>query len=102
MSSSSREYGDREPVTRSVHDRPWTADLETAAHAESRELVVAEALDAVEQTTAGTRVDIVTHERHGHPSEYLYREIESEAGTRTVRDGGRCGCGGYVTRIDGR
>lgn len=89
----------REPVTRNVHDRPWIADLETDAHAENRQLLVAEALDAVEQTTPGTRLDVVTHERHGHPSGYLYAALESRAPSVDVSDGGRCDCGGYVTRV---
>lgn len=92
-------YGDREPVTRRQHDRPWTADLETPAHADNRDLVLAEAMDAVKQTAPGTHVDIVTHERHGHPSGYLYSALESVISNGTVRDAGRCTCGGYVTRV---
>lgn len=95
----SRSVESREPVTRNVHDRPWVADLETDAHAENRQLLVAEALDAIEQTVTGIRLDIVTHERHGHPSDYLYAELESSTVSVDITDEGRCDCGGYVTRV---
>lgn len=92
-------YADREPVTRWKHDRPWVADLETAEHATDRALTVAEAVDAVEQTYPGQFVDLVTHERHGHPSTYLYEAIRSVDHPVELWDEGRCSCGGYVTRV---
>lgn len=92
-------YTDREPVTRREHDRPWVADLETEEHASSRTLTLAEAVDAVEQTRAGRFVDLVTHRRHGHPSEYLYEPIRSMDRRVDISDEGRCSCGGYVTRV---
>lgn len=92
-------YDAREPVTRRVHDRPWVADLGTADHAENRQLLVAEAVDAVEQTIRGIHVDIVTHERHGHPSDYLYANLRSIGASIEITDEGRCDCGGYVTRV---
>jgi|AntRauTorcE11898_2_1112593.scaffolds.fasta_scaffold53998_2 putative CGCGG family rSAM target protein len=94
-----RAYADREPVTRRAHDRPWVADLESEAHAADRQLTVAEAVDAVEQTRAGGYVDLVTHERHGHPSSYLYEALQSVERRVELSDEGRCPCGGYVTRV---
>lgn len=99
MPGTSQKYAGREPVTRRVHDRPWAADLETDAHAADRQLVVDEALDAVDQTRPGQYVDLVTHERHGHPSTYLYEPIRSLDLQVDVYDEGRCHCGGYVTRV---
>lgn len=92
-------YDAREPVTRRTHDRPWVADLETPAHAADREFVVAEAVDAVEGTAPGTYVDVVTHERHGHPKEYLYDRLLSGTPATGLVAKGRCECGGYVTRV---
>lgn len=99
MSETVARYEGREPVTRRVHVRPWVADLESPAHAEDRRLVVDEAIDAVEQTAAGTRVDVVTHERHGHPAEYLYPRLDTRFDGLELSDDGRCHCGGYVTGI---
>lgn len=92
-------YADREPVTRRKHDEPWVADLETAEHATDRHLTVAEAVDAVEQTRTGRFVDLVTHERHGHPSSYLYEAVRAVDRCVDISDRGRCSCGGYVIRV---
>lgn len=99
MSNTIRVSESREPVTRRVHDSPWAADLETAKHAEDRELVVAEALDAVGQTRTGQHVDLITHRAHGHPATYLYPVLESLDDALEITDPGRCDCGGYVSRV---
>lgn len=95
-------YADREPVTRREHDQPWVADLESDAHVASRRLTVSEAVDAVEQTRPYRFVDLVTHERHGHPSSYLYEAVRSVDRPVEISDEGRCSCGGYVTRVSVR
>lgn len=92
-------YEAREPVTRRGHDRPWAADLETADHATNRQRIVDEAIDAIEQTHVGQFVDLVTHTQHGHPSTYLYSELQSLDTAIRISDRGRCSCGGFVTRI---
>jgi putative CGCGG family rSAM target protein len=92
-------YADREPVTRRAHDRPWVADLESEAHVADRQLTVSEAVDAVEQTRTGRYVDLVTHERHSHPSSYLYEALRSVDRRVELSARGRCSCGGYVTRV---
>jgi putative CGCGG family rSAM target protein len=99
MSETAMRYEGREPVTRRVHNRPWIADLESSRHAVDRQLVIEEAIDSIEQTSVGTRVDIVTHRRHGHPSTYLYSRLETRFDGLTLIDGDRCHCGGYVTRV---
>lgn len=92
-------YADREPVTRRTHDHPWVADLESDKHAADRQLTVAEAVDAIEQTRPDQSVDLVTHERHGHPMSYLYEAVRSVDRSVALSDEGRCSCGGYVTRV---
>jgi hypothetical protein len=94
-----KAYADREPVTRRDHDRPWVANLESDEHAANQRLTVAEAVDAVEQTHPDRFVDLVTHERHGHPSSYLYEAVRSVDRPIELSDEGRCSCGGYVTRV---
>jgi putative CGCGG family rSAM target protein len=83
-------------VTDRVHDNSWSADLEGPDHAVDRNLVLAHAREAVEHTTAGNHVNLVTHGNHGHPQEYLYDllaglDVEYEYVEQ-------CGCGGHVTR----
>jgi putative CGCGG family rSAM target protein len=98
MSEAATRYDGREPVTRRVHEQPWIADLETPAHAADRELVVAEAIDAIEQTATGTRIEILTHQNHGHPSEYLYSRLDRFEGVE-ISHAGRCDCDGYATAV---
>ena len=52
MSSSPRDHDhdDAEPITDRVHDNSWSANLETPAHADDRELVVEQAVAAVDHT----------------------------------------------------
>lgn len=99
MQAKQTEYTGREPVTRTVHERPWTADLESRKHAANRALVIEEARDAVSQTDPAQYVDLVTHESHGHPATYLYPSMESLDRDVVISDNGRCSCGGYVTRV---
>lgn len=100
MSEFARGYEAREPVTRRIHEMPWIAGLETAKHAANRRLVIEEALDAFAQTATGYHVDIVTHETHGHPANYLYSHLNAIDSDLEVTDCGRCSCGGYVTRVE--
>ena len=82
------------------HDTSWSANLETPAYGEDADLVVAHALEAIERTAAGTHVNLVTHEAHGHPETYLYPALETSlAEDVAVEFVDRCGCGGYVTRV---
>lgn len=91
---------DVEPVTRRVHETSWSATLERAVHADDRDLVVAQAVDAVEATVPGHHVNLVTHGAHGRPESYLWDELEARLAGRRVdlEYVDRCGCGGHVTR----
>ena len=82
-----------------THDTSWSANLEGPDHAASRELVVEEAVAAVDRTAPGTHVNLVTHGDHGHPEAYLYDELRDRFDGVTVEYVDQCGCGGYVTRV---
>ena len=89
-----------EPITDRDHDNSWSANLEQPHHADDRDLVVEQAATAVERTTAGNHVNLVTHGDHGHPETYLYDAL----GERFGDDASwvyveQCGCGGHVTRV---
>lgn len=90
-----------EPVTDHVHDNSWSANLEKPKHSDEQELVIRQAIEAVNQTAEGNHVNLVTHENHGHPSEYLFTALEDEFGDEDIdwEYIEQCGCGGYVTRV---
>ncbi|WP_435065767.1 CGCGG family putative rSAM-modified RiPP protein [Halobaculum sp. EA56] len=84
MSSTPHDHDhDAEPVTDRVHDNSWSANLEKPEHGKDRELILQQAIDAVEHTADGNHVNLVTHENHGHPSEYLFPGLCS-FGTRRL------------------
>jgi putative CGCGG family rSAM target protein len=96
----SHAHEDVPPVTEAVHDNSWSANLEQPAHAENRELVVEQAITAVEHTTAGNHVNLVTHGEHGHPERYLFEPLRTEFGDEIgIEYVQQCGCGGHVTRV---
>jgi len=82
------------------HDTSWSANLETPAYADDEALLLEHAIDAVRRTAAGTHVNLVTHEAHGHPADYLFPALRAALGEDLdVAFVDRCGCGGYVTRV---
>jgi putative CGCGG family rSAM target protein len=87
-----------EPITDEVHDNSWSANLEKPQYADDAELAVRDALVAIDHTTAGNHVNLVTHGDLGHPEEFLYDAIEREydLDPEYVE---QCGCGGHVTRV---
>jgi putative CGCGG family rSAM target protein len=89
-----------EPITDRTHDNSWSANLEKPHHADDRELVLAQAVDAVEHTTDGNHVNLVTHGDLGHPSDYLYDHVREHTDRDLdVEYVEQCGCGGHVTRV---
>ncbi|WP_207592844.1 CGCGG family rSAM-modified RiPP protein [Halomontanus rarus] len=100
-SEHERAHEEAEPVTDHVHENSWSANLEKPTHAEDRDLVLEQAVDAVEHTAPGHHVNLVTHGNHGHPEGYLYDELEAATDGEELEweyiD--QCGCGGHVTRV---
>jgi putative CGCGG family rSAM target protein len=91
---------DADPVTDHVHDNSWSANLEGPEHADDRDLLVRQAVDAVEHTAAGNHVNLVVHGDHGHPEGYLFEALESELGDGVDWEYvEQCGCGGHVVRV---
>ena len=88
-----------EAVTDAIHENSWSANLESEAHAADRDLVIADAIDAVEQTASGYHVNLVTHGDHGHPSGYLFEALADRFPALEWEYVDQCGCGGHVTRV---
>lgn len=93
-------HDDVEPVTDRVHETSWSANLEKPVYADDGGLVVEGAIEAIQHTAAGNHVNLVTHSEHGHPSAYLYAELEERFGDAVDYEYVRqCGCGGHVTKV---
>jgi len=91
---------DAQPVTDRVHDNSWSANLEKPDHADDRQLVIDQALSAIDHTAPGNHVNLVTHADHGHPESYLYDVLEREHGEAIEWEYiEQCGCGGHVLRV---
>jgi len=83
-----------------VRDNSWSVTLEKPQHAERRDLVIEQAKQAVEHTTAGNHVNLVTYGGHGHPETYLLEALEDAFGEEiSWAYVEQCGCGGHVTRV---
>jgi len=89
---------DAEPITDRVHDNSWSANLEKPQYADDVDLALEHAVDAVEHTTAGNHVNLVTHGDLGHPEEYLFARLADLDDVR-YEYVEQCGCGGHVTRV---
>ncbi|WP_458207844.1 CGCGG family putative rSAM-modified RiPP protein [Haladaptatus sp. NG-SE-30] len=97
---TSISHDEVEPVTDHTHHNSWSANLEKPPHAADRDLVVAQAIDAVRKTAAGYHVNLVTHGEHGHPSTYLFDTLAEAFGDAVEwQYVEQCGCGGHVTRV---
>lgn len=77
----------------------WSVNLELNRHSDDQELVVEEAKEAVRQTAPGYFVNLVTHEAHGHPENYLWHALDEKFDDLRYEFVDQCGCGGYVTRV---
>lgn len=101
MSSTPHDHDhDAEPVTDNVHDNSWSANLEKPEHADHRNLVVRQGIEAIRHTAEGNHVNLVTHKNHGHPSEFLFDELEAEFDDNVEWEYiEQCGCGGHVVRV---
>jgi putative CGCGG family rSAM target protein len=92
-------HDDVDPITDEVHQNSWSANLEQPEHAADRDLMLDQAITAIEHTASGHHVNLVTHGDHGHPEEYLYDLLEREVDDIDYEYVEQCGCGGHVTRV---
>lgn len=103
MASRAHDHGqgEVEPVTDETHDNSWSANLEKPQYEGDRTLLERHAVEAVKRTTPGNHVNLVTHEAHGHPEEYLYDVLADKFGSEDIdwEYIEQCGCGGHVVRV---
>lgn len=81
-------------------EKNWSISLEHDEYEQNLELVVKDAIKAVEQTAKGYYVNIVTPANFGNPTEYLLDPLTlhfcNKIDTQYID---QCGCGGYVFRV---
>lgn len=94
-------HEESKPVTDQFHTNSWSANLEEPQYAEDLALLSRHAIEAVEQTESGYHVNLVTHQVHGHPEEYLFETLHSQFGNDDIvwEYIDQCGCGGHVVRV---
>jgi putative CGCGG family rSAM target protein len=81
-------------------DKDWTKDLEHDDYEWNIELIITDALQAVEETKKGCCVNLVTAERFGNPVDYLLPLLEELYPNNVkIKFIDQCGCGGYVLRV---
>ncbi|MBY0098567.1 CGCGG family rSAM-modified RiPP protein [Mesobacillus maritimus] len=78
----------------------WSISLEHDEYENNLELVIHDAVDAVEETTLGHYVNLVTPEGFGHPKDYLIEALATIFENKiTMKFIDQCGCGGYVLQV---
>jgi putative CGCGG family rSAM target protein len=81
-------------------EKNWSISLEHEEYGLDMELVIKDALEAVEQTGKGYYVNIVTPASFGHPDDFLTEALsEYFRGEIEMKFIDQCGCGGYVLRV---
>jgi putative CGCGG family rSAM target protein len=81
-------------------DKDWTKDLEHDEYEHDIDLILKDALEAVEVTQPGIFVNLVTAKNFGNPVEYLQPLLEDVfKETVSIKFIDQCGCGGYVLRV---
>jgi len=81
-------------------DKNWSISLEHEEYVMNMELVITDAIEAVEKTGKGYYVNVVTPASFGNPDDYLAGALLSYFGSRIeMKFIDQCGCGGYVLRI---
>jgi putative CGCGG family rSAM target protein len=78
----------------------WSISLEHEEYETDMELVIREAIEAVEQTDSGYYVNIVTPAGFGNPIDYLTEALSTYfTSVIEMKFIDQCGCGGYVLRV---
>lgn len=83
-----------------VNSKNWSISLEHDEYESNLELVVKDAIEAVQNTTTGHYVNLVTPAGFGSLEDYLPEALNIVFGkTIEWKFIDQCGCGGYVLRV---
>lgn len=91
---------DAEPVTEEMHDNSWSVNLEKPEYDGNQDRAIRDGIDAIEHTTSGHHVNLVTHASLGHPDAFLFEALEEYDDPHLDWEYvEQCGCGGHVTKV---
>jgi putative CGCGG family rSAM target protein len=83
-----------------MKEKNWSIALEHDEYEEDLELVVRDAIGAVEETAKGYYVNVVTPANLGNPDDFLKAALDDYFKENiTTKFIDQCGCGGYVLRV---
>jgi putative CGCGG family rSAM target protein len=81
-------------------DKNWSISLEHEEYVMNMELVITDAIKAVEKTGKGYYVNVVSPASFGNPDDYLAAALLTHFGSSIeMKFIDQCGCGGYVLRV---
>ena len=81
-------------------NKDWTKDLEHDEYEHDIDLIISDALLAIEETKVGCFVNLVTSVVFGNPVDYLQPLIQALYAEHVrIKFIDQCGCGGYVLRV---
>ena len=83
-----------------MKEKNWSIALEHDEYEEDLDLVVRDAIEAVEETANGYYVNVVTPAKFESPDAYLTAALVDYFKEKiTTKFIDQCGCGGYVVRV---
>lgn len=82
----------------------WSLNLEDPYYEQHEDEILTESIKAIEQTSAGCYVNIVTPGTFGDPQQTFIDELKHQVEKRGIDVQNivyvdECGCGGFVTRV---
>ncbi|WP_082693080.1 CGCGG family rSAM-modified RiPP protein [Bacillus sp. FJAT-29814] len=83
-----------------MKEKNWSISLEHEEYEHDRDMVIADAIDAVKETAKGYYVNVVTPAGLGNPEDYLTEILLLHFGNEIdLQYIDQCGCGGHVLRV---
>lgn len=83
-----------------LKEKDWSCGLEAEEYEDDKELLIKDAMNAIEDTGLNHFVNLVTPAVHGNPEKYLVPIIKDKYGDHVSTEFvDQCGCGGYVLKV---
>jgi len=95
-----RNTKERQEVFELAVDKDWSCDLEAEVYVQDKELLIKDAIKAIEETGDEHFVNLVTPAELGHPDGYLVPILKRTFGDNlSAKFVDQCGCGGFVLKV---